>query len=134
MILSKLKVLHYSLILGTRICCHTKVFFWSHITHSTQLQQKLTITWQRNVTWYKGTWKNILVTYIVISDHYCVQKDLRPPISYVFFLNWVTVSWRSLPFNVVLQPSSTDQFLWLHFTRSTSLTADHCLPAWQLSN
>lgn len=104
-------LLQYSLKLCTRICCPTKVLFWSHVIHSPQLQQKLTISLQCSVTWgciREAEKKYFLIIAIVAEEkldrHYIpktYEKLLR-----AFFPGWITFfPHNSLDCNlVILQP------------------------------
>lgn len=104
-------LLEYSLKLGSRICCPTKVLAWSHVIHSPQLQQKLTGSLQSNVTW--GCIRE--VEKILLYHSYCIRKKPWPSLhtkhlwktpSCFFFLDWIHFfPHNSLASNfVILQP------------------------------
>lgn len=107
------RLLEYRLKLDTRICHLTKMLFRSHVIHSPQLQQKLTIPLQHNVIWEcvreveKIFPNNCYYSRKNNSDHHYIPKTYQN-LFCAFFLDWIhSFPHNSLPSNlVILQPLS----------------------------
>jgi len=132
-------LLEYNLKLGTRPPRLTKLFSWSHVIHSPQLQQKLTVSLQCNVIWghiREVEKKYLLIISIVAKKALTIttyQRSMKT--SFVLFFYIEYIPFLTLCYILVLlfcNHCSTDQLLSLHLSQSVSPIADYSLT--QFSN